>query len=466
MEEPPTKKSKTDHPFQSLFNSTYLSPEKQNELKQQMGNAAPFPYLQIKDFITDKEFIEELSKEVAQQEFNLRSLDLYDFYQSGDLNQVKTPAMSKFQQLLTDSELHRWLENISGVENISPKVDISSSIYSSGSYLQCHDDKLEGRRIAYIYYLVGEDWSEKDGGELSLFEAERDGVPKQDPFVKIVPVRNSLVIFQVSVNSFHRVEEVISEDGRFTIGGWFHGPPIPYPPTPEEPKLPFQPMLDLESDLSKWINPLYLKDDTQKSVQEQFSVESQISLGEFLLLDRFKELREEVEKVSEWKTKTPPNRQYFLYLGDDSDKNESVGPKLLLEFLNFLKSKTFSALLEKLTGLECKSFVGELQKFDRGHYTLMHDQEPRRAIDALDCYLYLIDPSHEWEEDFGGFVNYNDDSGELLTIVPAGNTLSLVYCDKNTSRFTKYLNHHVTAPLYNAYLLYSEEENPGASSDK
>ena len=30
--------------------------------------------------------------------------------------------------------------------------------------LLCHDDELEGRRIAYIYYLVPPDWEKKDGG--------------------------------------------------------------------------------------------------------------------------------------------------------------------------------------------------------------------------------------------------------------------------------------------------------------
>lgn len=31
--------------------------------------------------------------------------------------------------------------------------------------LLCHDDELEGRRIAFIYYLVPE-WSQEDGGKL------------------------------------------------------------------------------------------------------------------------------------------------------------------------------------------------------------------------------------------------------------------------------------------------------------
>ena len=34
----------------------------------------------------------------------------------------------------------------------------------SPDVLLCHDDELEGRRIAYIYYLVDTTWEEKDGG--------------------------------------------------------------------------------------------------------------------------------------------------------------------------------------------------------------------------------------------------------------------------------------------------------------
>ena len=30
--------------------------------------------------------------------------------------------------------------------------------------LLCHDDELEGRRIAYIFYLVPPDWEADDGG--------------------------------------------------------------------------------------------------------------------------------------------------------------------------------------------------------------------------------------------------------------------------------------------------------------
>lgn len=37
--------------------------------------------------------------------------------------------------------------------------------------LLCHDDELEGRRIAYILYLVPP-WEASDGGTLDLFDTD------------------------------------------------------------------------------------------------------------------------------------------------------------------------------------------------------------------------------------------------------------------------------------------------------
>lgn len=50
----------------------------------------------------------------------------------------------------------------------------------------------------------------------------------------VVPVRNSLLCFEVSDRSFHQVSEVFSKTKtRLSINGWLHGPinhrPIPQP---------------------------------------------------------------------------------------------------------------------------------------------------------------------------------------------------------------------------------------------
>lgn len=44
-------------------------------------------------------------------------------------------------------------------------------IMCPSDYLLCHDDQLEARRFAYIYYL-SPDWEEKDGGDLQLFNCQ------------------------------------------------------------------------------------------------------------------------------------------------------------------------------------------------------------------------------------------------------------------------------------------------------
>ena len=38
--------------------------------------------------------------------------------------------------------------------------------------LLCHDDELDDRRMAYILYLVPDDWSATDGGTLDLFDTD------------------------------------------------------------------------------------------------------------------------------------------------------------------------------------------------------------------------------------------------------------------------------------------------------
>jgi len=58
---------------------------------------------------------------------------------------------------------------------LSTKIDVTSSRYDYTDYLLCHDDDIHddqmenGRRIAFIYYLVPSEWNDSDGGLLDLF---------------------------------------------------------------------------------------------------------------------------------------------------------------------------------------------------------------------------------------------------------------------------------------------------------
>lgn len=93
--------------------------------------------------------------------------------------------------------------------------------------LLCHDDELEGRRVAFILYLVPP-WQSSDGGTLDLYSTDSEypawcvwcvlldnrslicssssGNFQPQSIVKsIVPSSNTLVLFEVSPVSFHQV---------------------------------------------------------------------------------------------------------------------------------------------------------------------------------------------------------------------------------------------------------------------
>lgn len=110
-----------------------------------------------------------------------------------------------------------------------------------------HDDRLEERKFAFIFYLSPE-WREEFGGLLHLF----DHIPEENRPITIakslLPKSNSFVFFQVKANSWHAVSEVLSEDKpRLSLNGWFHAdntPPAPEP-TPESFISRVKPSLDI-----------------------------------------------------------------------------------------------------------------------------------------------------------------------------------------------------------------------------
>ncbi len=84
------------------------------------------------------------------------------------------------------------------------KQALSLNIVVVLDVLLCHDDELEGRRIAYILYLVDEDWTSADGGNLDLYSVDERKQPDRI-VTSLLPVWNSLAFFAVTPTSFHQV---------------------------------------------------------------------------------------------------------------------------------------------------------------------------------------------------------------------------------------------------------------------
>lgn len=80
-------------------------------------------------------------------------------------------------------------------EVLSQCLQNSFKMLCSSDVLSCHDDELDDRRVAFIYYLVPESWSERDGGRLQLFSL--DGIGTILEYLKIVESFSMLMMISL-----------------------------------------------------------------------------------------------------------------------------------------------------------------------------------------------------------------------------------------------------------------------------
>jgi Rps23 Pro-64 3,4-dihydroxylase Tpa1-like proline 4-hydroxylase len=124
--------------------------------------------------IFDNEFLSNVKDEIKELDFDIKSNDLYEFHQSFDLKICEKPHLSKLRDTIYSGVFVRTMSNLVGFD-LDYTPDLSVHKYEKGNYLLCHDDDIKddafmhGRIIAFIIYLVDEDWSKEDGGALELF---------------------------------------------------------------------------------------------------------------------------------------------------------------------------------------------------------------------------------------------------------------------------------------------------------
>lgn len=265
------------------------------------------------------ELFNDLLKELQDVETSDKNNDLYKFKQSTrDLKYSQSPHISALKNLL-ETDVRNWLQETTGI-SLNKEIDLFCAQYRYTDHLLCHDDELEGRRIAFIMYFV-KDWSLKDGGTLDLFDRDQNGDPCSI-VQRLVPKTNALAFFEVTEKSWHQVAEVLSKDKqRLSIGGWFHGQPYQRPDKPERnddinDKL--EPIDIDEDEFYAWINPTYLDPEIQAEVSAKFEETSEISLPEFLNEDKFKLVSEALKQTSNWKRKGPANQRCYEFVEYDN----------------------------------------------------------------------------------------------------------------------------------------------------
>lgn len=398
------------------------------------------------------------------------------------------------KDVIYSTQFRNFLQGITGIE-LSDKVDISASKYWSGHQLLCHDDELEGRRIAFIFYMVPKDWSEDDGGSLDLFECCAEGQPRTVT-ESILPAWNNFLFFEVTPTSFHQVAEVLSTKQRMTFSGWYHGAPIVRPEPYVEKPLPRALIAENPSvDLSKWINKAYLTGKIQTQINAQFADQSSIELPDFLIADKWEALlkiferhdeallleagedeKSATEKSDEKPSEDAPaatedapvtiadklpfeligpaNRRHYESLGRWAEV-ANINP-FVKEAVSVFRSPEFAALLAKITGLKLEKVHSEVRRFSPGAYTLAQDNQDQHAERGLDAYYFLC-PVDTWDVDLGGQITYMDEEDELATMVPGDNSLSIVFRDVGCMKYVKYVNHEAPSARQEIALIYWED---------
>lgn len=200
-----------------IINKELLNDDKIKEMKKEFSFGKPYRHILIEDFL-DIDTAMKILTALKKEEFEHKESDLFSLSQTADFFAVKNRVLKKFYEFFQSKEFGKWIEEITGINLKIGKIDMNGSLYESCDYLLCHDDQLEKRKIAFVYYLS--DFNEKDGGAFSLFDSE-NGKPTEIA-KRYSPVFNSFLMFEVSEKSFHEVEEVLSTKKRYAIGGWLH----------------------------------------------------------------------------------------------------------------------------------------------------------------------------------------------------------------------------------------------------
>uniref|UniRef100_V9KLK0 Prolyl 3-hydroxylase OGFOD1 n=1 Tax=Callorhinchus milii TaxID=7868 RepID=V9KLK0_CALMI len=373
----------------------------------------PFPHCVIPNFIQSQPFLDGLHNELLQQRFQEKSNDLYKFQQSGDLKESKEHHIVGLRNVLFE-DFRRWLTDITEVK-LENTVDLSCAMYEYTDVLLCHDDELEGRRFAFILYLVPE-WETCDGGTLDLYDVDEHYQPRQ--IVKsLTPSWNTLVFFEVSPVSYHQVSEVVSEGKcRLSVSGWFHGPSLERPPRYIESLSPrHQHIACDEQILYDWISPIYMDMQTQAQVQEEFEEKSAMLLKNFLKKEKFQMVCEALHSTDmKWKRKGPANKRCYHQADEDGL------PDILAQCMKLFRSEAMFLLLSNFTGLKLHLLAASNEDEEEEEETGETSSEAKSsAINGHECSSTEIDGKPEAmdqrEDEIGdgeSGTKENEESGE------------------------------------------------------
>lgn len=457
------KPDEVNHPTRAvtdIVNPLFTNRSRSAPIRDEYKTKTPFNYTILTDFFNEA-FLEDVKKGLEQEEWIQKRSDHYTYEVTSDLKSSSQPAIRDMRNALYSEQFRDFLNSITGLPLLADE-DLVATLYKQGGHSLCQDPELDTKRICFFLSLAPKEWTKQDGATLDLFALDKNGQPGS-PAVSLAPQWNSLIFFEVSASTFFQVSEVCSSKEMVCIFGYFHGSPLaPGHPYTEAP-LPTIPLalLPVQFRIQDWINPEYLKRDVQRKLKLRFEKDSSLALPDFLLKSKYDSIYESLKGEGlPWLLIGPFNRRHYSTLGRWGNEAESGE---ILQFKMFCRSKPMVSLVEQITGLSVwETHRGEIRRFATGDYTLVRDNEQSYTTEGLDVHLGFQEGT--WMDEDGGYTTYLDAEDEILTLVPAANTLSLVLREVGTMRFVKHISATAAAPRYdyqNSLVLASKDDDEG-----
>jgi len=181
-----------------------LNPEDAESLYEGLGASAAWAP-------QDTQTWKEQGIDVAEFTYSRNHIDIAD--------QRAPDALKALNTYLNSKTMKQWFSAVSGRR--CDKFIASATIFDEGDHISEHNDyyiyEEPGkpryvRALTFNYYL-SKNWNPDWGGNLVW----------KEPYQRISPNFNTLVLFNVTTNSHHWVEPVTKHPGekRLSITGWF-----------------------------------------------------------------------------------------------------------------------------------------------------------------------------------------------------------------------------------------------------
>ncbi|VVC45023.1 Hypothetical protein CINCED_3A023091 [Cinara cedri] len=377
--------------------------------------------------------------------FKKRTCDLYSFSQSSDFYRIsnKNKPIEVQQLLEVLVQIKQKISTYLG-QKFNNSISVSCSKYDIGDYLLCHDDRVDDRRVAFIYYL-NYDWLSEWGGSLDIYSVDKH-YNANSILQNIVPEFNAFLFFPVGNFTYHQVSENISKFPRITINGWFHCDNFAWSKHIQNKELTmslkhiFLPIKVPKKDThftKRSIEKTYFERNFRKYIKEGFNTDGYGVCGQFFNSVALDGLSSALFSNNlKWEIKGPLNKMHYKVL------NMNNLPEVIFNLVNMLRTEHMIQFFKDCTGLDFIGVNVEVQRWHGGHYMVSGGNDGYKNMHVFRVYIFF---SHcigtmntDGEDDLYYVFEEHNAFYPKFKCTPQNNTMLLVNRFSNMEVYTKY----------------------------